>query len=121
MDKRIEILAMDDDPLMVRFLEKALSKLNVGFYSSNSAKAGVEIFNQKAEDISFVLLDLSLADQVWSKTVNDLIAIRKDVKIVISSGSIVEDQTHEVDERIFAHLPKPFSIPDLQKLFESAG
>ncbi len=119
MDKRIEVLAMDDDPLMVRFLEKVLKKLDIGFYSAESAKSGVEIFSQKSETVTIVLLDLSLSDQGWSQTVDQLLAIRKDLKVVISSGSLVEDQAHEVDSRIFAHLPKPFSIPDLQKLIQS--
>ncbi len=119
MDKGIEILAIDDDPLMIRFLEKALSKLGVGFYASNQAQSGVETFREKSETVTIVLLDLSLSDQPWTKTVDQLLEIRKDVKIVISSGSIVEDQTYFVDKRIFAQLPKPFSIPELQKLIES--
>lgn len=121
MDKRIEVLAMDDDPLIVRFLQKVLKKLDIGFYSAENAKSGVEIFSQKSEAITIVLLDLSLSDQPWNHTVDQLLAIRKDLKIVISSGSLIEDQTHKVDSRVFAHLPKPFSIPDLQKLIQSVA
>ena len=118
MDKKIAILAMEDDPLMIRFLEKVLQKLDIAFHHAVTGHEGVELFKQKSGEITLVLLDLSLADQTWSKTVNELLAIRSDIKIVISSGSIVEDQGHETDPRIFAHLPKPFGIPDFQKLIQ---
>ena len=120
MEKRVEILAMDDDPLIVRFLEKALQKLNVVLHTANSGAEGVEILKNKKDEISLVLLDLSLADMTWSQTASELQSIRSDIKIVISSGSIIDDQTHENDPRIYAHLPKPFTIPDLQKLIQDA-
>jgi two-component system cell cycle sensor histidine kinase/response regulator CckA len=120
MEKKMEILAMDDDPLIVRFLEKALQKLNVVLHSASTGCAGIELLRQKKEEISMVLLDLSLSDKTWSDTADELQAIRSDIKIVISSGSMVEDQRHENDPRIYAHLPKPFSIPDLQKLIQDA-
>ena len=118
MEKRIEILAMEDDPLMVRFLGIVLQKLDIAFHHAMTGHEGVELFKQKSDQIMLVLLDLSLADQSWSKTVDELLAIRSDIKIVISSGSIVEDEGHQNDPRIFDHLPKPFSIPDLQKLVQ---
>ncbi|MES2307785.1 MAG: response regulator [Verrucomicrobiota bacterium] len=120
MEKKVEILAMDDDPLIVRFLEKALQKLNVVLHTASTGAEGVEILKNKKDEISLVLLDLSLADMTWSQTANELQSIRSDIKIVISSGSIIEDQTHESDPRIYAHLPKPFTIPDLQKLIQDA-
>lgn len=114
-----EILVLDDDPLIVRFLQKALERLGVVVHAASTAKEGIAIFKEKFSQISLVLLDLSLTDQTWSQTAMDLKSVRSDVKIVISSGSVIEDQTHESDSRIFSHLPKPFSIPELMKMIES--
>lgn len=113
------VLLIDDDPLIVRFLEKALSRSGVSLDSALNATEGVNCFRQNPKRYRIIILDLSLADQSWRETVDQLKSIDPDARIVISSGSVIQDQSHENDSRIFAHLPKPFLLPDLLKHVES--
>ncbi len=111
------ILAIDDDPMLIRFLDRALNRFQCKLVSAGLATSGITLFREQYASINAVILDLSLEDQPWAETIRILKEVDPAVRIVISSGSLTSDSQPE-ELGIFSILPKPFSLDDLVALIE---
>ena len=104
-----KILVIDDDKV-IRNVAKDLLELNE--YKCLIAKngyEGIEIYKTNKEDISLVVLDLTMPDINGSIVLEKIIEINPDAKVLISSGH--SDVAHELNGHV-GILNKPYRAND---------
>jgi two-component system, cell cycle sensor histidine kinase and response regulator CckA len=80
---------------------------------------GVDLFRRHADEISFVLLDLSMPRMNGQATFLALREIRPEVKVILSSGYNEQEATqHFAGQGLAAFLQKPYQLQSLKETVE---
>jgi PAS domain S-box-containing protein len=87
------ILIIDDEPLIVTLTRRVLERAGYSVLSAGDGQEGVEIFEQRQQDIALVLLDRSLPRLPGEQVMKRLRAMRPEVKVIVSSGDASVDAT----------------------------
>jgi PAS domain S-box-containing protein len=110
------VLVVDDEPI-VRNMARTMITRKLGYevLTAGDGYEAVEIFRARKDDISLVLLDLSMPGMNGWETLSALRALRPDIPVVLASG-YDEAQVMRTDhpDRPQAFLHKPYSKRDLQ-------
>jgi CheY-like chemotaxis protein len=80
-----EILLIDDDDLLRRFIVALLEKRQYSVQSTDSGEAGIKLAAQSAFDL--VITDMGLPGVSGLETVKQIRQHRRDIKILAISGS----------------------------------
>jgi nitrogen-specific signal transduction histidine kinase/ActR/RegA family two-component response regulator len=110
------VLVVDDEPL-VRNMAQTMLKRKLGYevLTAGDGYEAVEIFRARKDEISLVLLDLSMPGMNGWETLSALRALRPDIPVVLASG-YDEAQVLQTDhpDRPQAFVHKPYSKDDLR-------
>jgi CheY-like chemotaxis protein/two-component sensor histidine kinase len=114
------ILVVDDEE-SIRSLSKRI--LGIFGYRSLTASDGEEaeaVFREHAEEISCVLLDLTMPKKDGIATMKSLRQIKPDVRIILSSGFNEQDtaQRFADSEKPSGFIQKPYTLQNLRKEIE---
>ena len=75
---------------------------------------GVRLFGKLGDEISVVLLDMTMPDQNGEQTLREMNVIRRDVPVILCSGYTKDDALGRFGETGLAgYLQKPFRRRDL--------
>jgi CheY-like chemotaxis protein len=81
----------------------------------------VEIFRERKDEISLVILDLTMPGMSGWETLEALRALRPDIPVVLASGydeaKVMEGKRTELPQ---AFLHKPYSMADLKGALDAA-
>ena len=104
---------MVDEEKIVRDVAGAI--LREGGYTVLSAGSG------NAAEISLAVLDANLSGLSAERTLAALLALRPDLAVVVSSGSLPDDALHPFDlGRVSDFVQKPYTSSRLRKAVDSA-
>jgi CheY-like chemotaxis protein len=79
----------------------------------------VEIFRERASDITCVLLDLTMPEMDGEETFRELRRLRSDVRVVLSSGYNRQDVTQRfAGKRLAGFIQKPYSLKQLRRTLQ---
>jgi signal transduction histidine kinase/DNA-binding response OmpR family regulator len=107
------VLAVDDDPSIVRLIEKILSPLGYRVLAATSAGEALELADGTSK-IDVLLTDITMPDMNGIQLAEEIEVRRKNVKVVFMSGYMDRSHFAEAMEQAKAvFLPKPFSRGDL--------
>jgi len=118
------ILLVDDNEAVWDVLIESLQGLG---YSVNLAENGldtVEIYRNNPDEIDLVILDMIMPKQGGHSTFFELKSIDPDVKVLLISGYVSEDEVKDLLEKgAKGFLPKPCRIEilakELRKIFDN--
>lgn len=111
-----KILIVEDDPLVRDITGELLITLGHEVLVAENGKQAQDIVEKNADSIDLILLDLSLPDIDGVDLFPRLLAIRPELKIIISSGSMMGFNDDDLFQQgIRGVLPKPFGIDALQQ------
>ena len=110
------ILVVDDEPIVRRTALAALSQYGFEVRAAENGATAVEMFEEMADQISLVLLDVAMPVMGGEEAIARIKRIRPDVLVVISSGhnemeSIARFRAADVD----GILTKPYTAKQLVK------
>ena len=109
------ILVIDDDELMLSFLEERLMYEGFNVLTAINGKEGMELFNDNQVDL--VITDIIMPDKDGFETIIELKRICPDIKIIAMSGGGRGHPEHYLDTarcfRAQYTLEKPFKTSDL--------
>jgi len=110
------LLLIVDDEIPVRVLASRMAtRLGFGVLQAVDGVEGVEQFRRHVDEVSCVLLDLTMPRMDGIAAFAALRRIRPDVPIVLCSGYSERDATvHLVDHLLSAFLAKPFTYDAFQ-------
>ncbi len=109
-------LFVDDDVQLRDMAEMMLGHLGFKVIKAGHGLEAVEIFGERKDEISLVILDLTMPGMNGWETLEALRTLRHDIPVVLSSGydeaQVMEEGAHA--ERPQAFLHKPYSMAELK-------
>jgi len=108
------ILVIDDEEIVRDALREMLAPLGLEVLTAPDGAAGVALFEERAQDIRLVLLDLSMPGVTGEQTFHDLRGHDPDVPIVLSSGFTEEEAVSRFEGLgLSGFLQKPYRLETL--------
>ncbi|MBD3287985.1 PAS domain S-box protein [candidate division KSB1 bacterium] len=109
-----QVLVVEDDERVRNFIIKVLRKNNYKVFYAESAAEATKIFTSENREFILVFSDVVLPDRNGINLIEDFLSKKPDLKVILSSGySDRKSQFHEIKEKGYAFLQKPFDIKDL--------
>jgi DNA-binding NtrC family response regulator len=113
------VLLVDDEEIVVGVGRQMLEKLGFSVLTAASGKEAVDIYKINKGRIGLVVLDMIMPGMGAGDTYNELQAIDPAIKVLLSSGYGVDEQTSEVMKRgCKGFIQKPFNMRVLSEKIE---
>jgi len=110
------ILLVDDEEMIVEIGEEILQKLGYTVLSARSGQESLKIYHENSGTINLIILDMIMPGMSGKETYEALKRLNSGVKILLSSGYSMKDQTTRILENgCDGFIQKPFSIKDLSR------
>jgi CheY-like chemotaxis protein len=106
----LNILAVDDDALVLLNTSAMLEELGHKVVEASTAKQALEIFDRQPFDL--VITDQAMPQMTGSQLADAIMALRPDTPIIIATGYA---ELPPGAEGIFTKLSKPFSEDELAR------
>jgi two-component system cell cycle sensor histidine kinase/response regulator CckA len=108
------VLVIEDEATIRLLIERILKRLGLQVLTAADGMEGLAIFQERANEISFVILDFTMPKLDGIKTLAELRKVQPDVKAVLTSGYNVENINQSYAQEGFAaFLRKPFHVETL--------
>jgi PAS domain S-box-containing protein len=113
------VLVADDETQVRSLMEMLLKRMGLNVLSADDGLQAVELFRQHAEEIKFVLMDLSMPNLDGGKALAEIRRIRPEVKVVLTSGYDSGDLMRRYGNTGFdAFIQKPCDIETFRKIVQ---
>lgn len=120
LDDAGTVLVMEDEPIVRRATLAALSQYGFDVRAAENGAAGVEMFQQMADTISLVLIDLVMPVMGGEEALARIKRIRPDVPVVICSGYNEVESMRFNQNDVAGIVKKPFTAKQLVDQLKSA-
>jgi two-component system cell cycle sensor histidine kinase/response regulator CckA len=108
------ILVIDDEEEVREVVEEVLQSRGVHVLSAADGSAAVELFRRHGPRIDVVLLDMNMPGMSGEAVFQELVNIRPDVKILLSTGySEQEAESRFTRSRLAGFVHKPYTASGL--------
>jgi CheY-like chemotaxis protein len=108
------VLVVDDEELIRNFSRSALLPYGYSVLLAGNGPAAIRLFQEKADQIGLVLLDVAMPGMDGRETLERIREIRSDVPVVVCSGSgDVDVEELFTGKQIAGFIPKPYTIKQL--------
>ncbi len=112
------VLIVEDEKDNRVLLERMLTILGYTTISAVNGFEGVSIFEERHNEIDFVILDMVMPVMDGKDAFLQMKLIDSDVRVIISSGYSKEKYSEIIDLGIYAIMEKPYSIKTLSETIE---
>ena len=110
------ILIVDDEAVVLDVSEKSLNVLGYDVLTAGSGHRALDVFNNNAEKIALVLLDMVMPDMDGGEVFDRIREMKPEIKVLLSSGYSLNGKATEIMERgCDGFIQKPFDILSLSK------
>ncbi|MCX7966343.1 MAG: response regulator [Syntrophorhabdaceae bacterium] len=110
----IRALIVDDETVIRDFLKGVLKSAGVQVIEAKDGYEAVELFKNHYDTIDIVILDMIMPGKKGDEVLREVRNIKKDVKILISSGFMNEKQKESLkSHHIDGFLDKPYTAREL--------
>lgn len=110
------VLVVDDEELIRSYSRSALVRYGYDVLLARDGAEAVRLFQEKADQIGLVLLDVAMPGMDGSQTLERIREIRPDVPVVICSGfGDVEVEARFAGKEIAGFFPKPYTVKQLAR------
>jgi len=105
------ILIVDDEELVRELGEQILSKFGYNVITAIDGESALDIYREKKEVISLVILDLIMPGMGGKKCLKEILSISPDINIVIASGySSDSDSKTALGPGAKGFINKPYDV-----------
>jgi len=111
-----KILVVDDEERSVSIMKVVLERLGYNVTAMTSSLKALELFKEDPHRYDLLLTDLIMPQLDGDTLVSEIIEIRPDMPVIITSGftdTIVNDNFNQISNKAF--IPKPFQPQELAK------
>jgi CheY-like chemotaxis protein len=103
------ILVVDDEEMVQRTLKAALERYGYTVLSATGGREAIDILKQKQDGVSLVLLDMTMPGMSGEETLQALLAIRRDVPVIATSGYNEMEALRRFGEGLSGFIQKPYT------------
>lgn len=108
------ILLVDDEETIRALGEEMLTMLGFSVLTADNGRRALQVFSERQNDISAVLLDLTMPHMDGEETFRELRRLKPDVRVVISSGYNEQEVCQRfLGKGLAGFIQKPFKISTL--------
>ena len=110
------VLVVDDEERAVSIMKAVLERLGYNVTAMTSSLKAMELFKEDPHQFDLVLTDLIMPQLNGDKLVSEIIEIRPDMPVIITSGftdTIANDNFKQISNKAF--ISKPFQPQELAK------
>ena len=101
------ILVVDDEETIRAIARKMLEQAGYEVLTASDGKKGVELFELHKDDISLVLLDMTMPHMSGPQVYEEMIKLQPGIKVILSSGYSKEEVTSHFDG-LSGFIQKPY-------------
>jgi PAS domain S-box-containing protein len=113
------VLIADDETQVRSLMELLLKRLGLQVLAAEDGQRAVELFREHADEIKFVLVDLSMPNLNGRETLAEIRKIRPDIKVVLTTGYETDDVvTHYREQGFDAFIQKPCDLETFKKVVQ---
>jgi two-component system, cell cycle sensor histidine kinase and response regulator CckA len=110
------ILVIDDEELLIKICEMMLKRLGHYVFKAYSGSDGIKIFEANKNKIDLIISDMNMPEMNGQEVIDRLRKIDRNVKVLLSSGALLDSDEKEVIKRGFnGFIKKPFKLNTLSK------
>ena len=114
------ILLIDDEEMVVKITEKMLRKMGYQVLKANSGHEGLKLFQTYRTQIDLIICDMIMPKMDGLELVHRLREIDPCVKVLLSSGSLIDEDEKDIVNRGFNGLiKKPYKMNELSEKIEN--
>ena len=111
------ILLVDDDNSISELAEEILQRFGYTVIAASDGEEALEIYREKQEFISLVILDLIMPGMGGHKCLEEILRLDPSQKVIIASGYSFAAQTNEaLKSGASGYLKKPYEIGPMLKM-----
>jgi len=107
------ILIIDDEEEVLETSRLALEYLGYKVLTVNTGMEAISIVETAVEDIDLAILDIGLPDIPGDKVCQRIQELRPNIKVVVSTGHMVEDINDDLKIKAQGIIQKPFSMSEM--------
>jgi two-component system cell cycle sensor histidine kinase/response regulator CckA len=113
------VLLVDDEEIVIGVGRQMLEKLGFSVLTAKNGKEALDVYKNNQYDIDFVVLDMIMPNMGAADTYVELQSINPAIKVLLSSGYGVDQQTNELLNRgCKGFIQKPFNMKSLSEKIE---
>lgn len=114
--KENTVLLIDDEKVVIEICEMMLLRLGHKVFKANSGFEALKIFEDFGSQIDLIISDMFMPEMDGQELVGELRKIDHHVKVLLSSGALLDFDEEELVNRGFnGFLKKPYSIKALSE------
>lgn len=114
------VLVVDDEEPLRKLARAILERCGHIILEAEHGQEAVEIFRENKEEVSYILLDLTMPVMDGRTALQEIRVIDPDAKVILTSGYAAEDLPNDLmKEKNTAFIHKPFEVKELLSLMES--
>ncbi|MFC1556020.1 PAS domain S-box protein [candidate division KSB1 bacterium] len=114
------ILVVDDEPIVIKLTQNMLTDIGYTVLTASGGKEALKVYRKQKEEISAVILDLTMPQMSGKQVLHEISEINPDVKVIISSGHGDEYTKDGVLSKAKGNISKPFKMQDLAQAVRTA-
>ena len=115
------ILLVDDEPAVLKVMQRSLEKSGYGVLAATDGEEGLEIYKKRREDIRVVITDMAMPGMDGPELIEALHRINPKLKIICTSGlSLPNGANANQDPGVSATLSKPCNSRAILEAIKSA-
>lgn len=109
------VLVVDDDSLVLNVASEMLAQLGFQVLTAINGREGVEVFRAHRDEITCVILDLTMPVMGGEEALRELRNVRSEVRVILSSGYNEQDVTQRfVGRGLAGFIQKPYTTAGLR-------
>jgi PAS domain S-box-containing protein len=113
---RETVLLVDDEAAILEICGEMLKRLGYNAITAISGEEAIALFETGKNDIDLVILDLIMPGINGEELYDSLVALKPEVKVLLSSGYAIETQAKQLLARgAVGFIQKPFSVSGLSR------
>jgi len=114
------VLIVDDEETICETAAMMLEGMGFSTLTARDGEEGVEVYRQHQQEITAVLLDMTMPKLDGKGTFRELKRINKDVRVILSSGYNEQDATsHFSGKGLAGFIQKPYHLDALQEIIRT--
>jgi DNA-binding NtrC family response regulator len=120
MSERLDVMLLDDEPIVGKRLKPALAKIGCEVEVFQDPKAALDRINEKEFDI--VVTDIRMDEIDGLEVLEEVVKKSKRTKVIMITGYAMMAVAREAMEKgAFDFIAKPFKPDDLRKVIAKAA
>lgn len=112
---------MDDEPIVLKSAKRLLERKKYTVFVADNGSSAISVYRENRNHIGAILLDLSMPDMDGEETLERLLEVDANAKVILFSGYARSSDIEPLFEKgAIDHIQKPFELPRLIDALEKA-